>query len=1096
MSYPYPHLSGDRNTHFPSKLTAKATTQGRFKTFANSARLLTVYLAAAVSSHAALPWDWSSSDIGNPGLAGSASWTGSTSIWSVSGGGADIWGTSDQFHYAHRSVKGDASISAYVQSVANTDTYAKGGLMMRSDTSSNSAYAAVVVTPSDGIRLQWRAVAGGGTEELLASGAIQTPVWLRLNREGSRFSAAYSYDGMHWLELGEAQTADLGNSYQTGLCVTAHNNGLLNTSNFSKVSIAYPNWSSVDVGSTGQVGVSEFDGTTLKVSGSGSDVWGSSDQFQLSSQEMVGDATVTTRIDGMSNTGTYAKSGVMIRESHDPSAAFAFAFMTPGMGIGFEQRSASGGSVASVATVSGVSTPCWLKLTREGDDFSAFYSTDGVNWSAIGSSQTIDMPQTTQTGIAVCANNNSALNDSSFSRVSVLPTGWSNDDIGNPAAGGSAVYNGLDWTASGGGSDIWNSADQFGYTSREYPGDVTLVTKIDSLHGSGAYAKAGLMIRNGTAANAGYAFVFATPDSVGFEGRGWDGATSISIGSASGVTSPRWLKLVRSGDSYSAYHSTDGESWTQIGSTYTAWLESDTRIGLAVNAYDSSGLNTARFRYFRYGPNGMYDPFIKQSGIHLKNNRGTGDIVPLRGTNLGGWLMYEAWFSGMDSSGLVDAISVYNTLTNRFGGTDRNQVYASYMFNFITTTDLDMMQAWGINCIRLPFWWLTLCETDGSWRPEAYTHLDWLVDEAWKRGMYTILDYHGVPGGAAPWPTSGDITGTYFDTPASHTLVGDTWKQVAEHFADHPGVAGYDMLNEPGGAWDDNAPDKGASALRSHQAFLYNAIRDGDANHTIFIGTWGPAGTRDYQWLVDPATMGWTNVAYKLHLYADGAASHDVPITAIHDVVGTGIGAFQTSQSNGWNLPTYVGEFAAGSTAEHYSYQRFHYSDQGMSWTNWLWKTISGKTSGVGADMGHLVPNTSGWFPTPNLVSDSLAAILSAYEQQRTQASTWVENPIAMEGLGLPQTVSDAYQTTPGTALYVASGDGVLQNDINPNTAAWGMDAALISGPSHGSLSIWPDGSFYYTPNSGFVGTDSFRYRADDDNVNSATIGTVTIQVK
>src|SRR4030043_1220331 len=52
-------------------------------------------------------------------------------IYMMSGGGADIWGTSDQFHFAYKQFSGVGSITAKVVSVSNTDTWAKAGVMIR-----------------------------------------------------------------------------------------------------------------------------------------------------------------------------------------------------------------------------------------------------------------------------------------------------------------------------------------------------------------------------------------------------------------------------------------------------------------------------------------------------------------------------------------------------------------------------------------------------------------------------------------------------------------------------------------------------------------------------------------------------------------------------------------------------------------------------------------------------------------------------------------------------------------------------------------------------------------------------------------------------
>ena len=84
-----------------------------------------------------------------------------------------------------------------------------------------------------------------------------------------------------------------------------------------------------------------------------------------------------------------------------------------------------------------------------------------------------------------------------------LPPGWSDADIGSPGLAGSAGYtNGL-WTVTGGGADIWNSADQFNFASTNYTGDGTMVVLVTSLQNSdpgSGWSKAGLMFRNDSTA--------------------------------------------------------------------------------------------------------------------------------------------------------------------------------------------------------------------------------------------------------------------------------------------------------------------------------------------------------------------------------------------------------------------------------------------------------------------------------------------------------------------------------------------------------------------------------------------------------------------
>jgi VCBS repeat-containing protein len=91
-----------------------------------------------------------------------------------------------------------------------------------------------------------------------------------------------------------------------------------------------------------------------------------------------------------------------------------------------------------------------------------------------------------------------------------------------------------------------------------------------------------------------------------------------------------------------------------------------------------------------------------------------------------------------------------------------------------------------------------------------------------------------------------------------------------------------------------------------------------------------------------------------------------------------------------------------------------------------------------------------------------------------------------------PTAVADTYSTTPGTALSVAVANGVLKNDTDPENNA--LTAAVATTTTKGKLTLNANGSFNYTPNSGFTGTDSFTYRAND-GINLSGLATVTINV-
>ncbi len=183
-----------------------------------------------------LPAGWADVDIGSPQYAGSASYA--NGIWTVSGGGSDIWGTGDQFNFLYQNTTNDV-IVAKVTAVQNTDPWAKAGVMMRDDTTAGAMFANVVITPGSGVNFQWRNSTDGECGYSQVNN-VTAPTWVKLVRINTQFSAYYSADGVSWTPLGGSQTITMNSTLPlVGLCVTAHNNGYLNTSTFANVSLSY-----------------------------------------------------------------------------------------------------------------------------------------------------------------------------------------------------------------------------------------------------------------------------------------------------------------------------------------------------------------------------------------------------------------------------------------------------------------------------------------------------------------------------------------------------------------------------------------------------------------------------------------------------------------------------------------------------------------------------------------------------------------------------------------------------------------------------------------------------------------------------------------
>ncbi len=151
----------------------------------------------------------------------------------LSGGGTDIWNNADQFRLAYKSLSGDGTIIAKVESIDSPDVWGKCGVMIRESLDPGSRFAAVYATPGSGVRYQARLQnAGAATSDTTATPtaeqlALKTPVWIKAERKGSSFSCYYSTDGVKWTSMiWNPQTINMtAATVYIGLAVTGHDSG-------------------------------------------------------------------------------------------------------------------------------------------------------------------------------------------------------------------------------------------------------------------------------------------------------------------------------------------------------------------------------------------------------------------------------------------------------------------------------------------------------------------------------------------------------------------------------------------------------------------------------------------------------------------------------------------------------------------------------------------------------------------------------------------------------------------------------------------------------------------------------------------------------
>ncbi|MBE0654397.1 MAG: Ig-like domain-containing protein, partial [Bacteroidales bacterium] len=160
------------------------------------------------------------------------------SIFILEANGADIWNSSDEFHFACRKVSGDMVLIARVRSLKNTDGWAKAGVMFRETMLPGSRFVMMVVTPGNGSSFQWRPRPDNGCEHHTPGDGQKAPLWVKLTREGNIFKGYNSLNGKDWTLVSETEST-MSSTLFAGLCLTAHNsNCVLTRSEFDYLLIS------------------------------------------------------------------------------------------------------------------------------------------------------------------------------------------------------------------------------------------------------------------------------------------------------------------------------------------------------------------------------------------------------------------------------------------------------------------------------------------------------------------------------------------------------------------------------------------------------------------------------------------------------------------------------------------------------------------------------------------------------------------------------------------------------------------------------------------------------------------------------------------
>jgi glucose/arabinose dehydrogenase len=232
-------------------------------------------------------------------------------------------------------------------------------------------------------------------------------------------------------------------------------------------------------------------------------------------------------------------------------------------------------SIAPIKSVEGILRTLGIVSSQSSNNVTYSFA----SWAHGGSdSQTIPTPIDNTTYTA------------NFSKPLEAP--WRTTDIGRQNIFGNASINAGTFTLSASGRDIYNMDDHFRFVYQSFTGDCDIRARVTGMTNTNAWAKAGVMIRETLQPNSKHAMTILTPTSgTSFQRRlTTAGATASTNG---GGAPPYWVRLVRRGGNFTAYTSSDGSAWTQIGTPVTVSMNSTVFAGLVVTSHNTAALCTA-----------------------------------------------------------------------------------------------------------------------------------------------------------------------------------------------------------------------------------------------------------------------------------------------------------------------------------------------------------------------------------------------------------------------------------------------------------------------------------------------------------------------
>ncbi|MFC7715269.1 glycoside hydrolase family 5 protein [Nonomuraea recticatena] len=330
--------------------------------------------------------------------------------------------------------------------------------------------------------------------------------------------------------------------------------------------------------------------------------------------------------------------------------------------------------------------------------------------------------------------------------------------------------------------------------------------------------------------------------------------------------------------------------------------------------------------------------------LHVSGERlltADGAPVRLRGVGLGGWLNMENFITGYPANESAMREAVTGVL-----GEERAELFFDRLLTaFFGPGDAALLAELGMNCVRIPVNYHHL-ESDS--RPfeiieHGFRHLDRVIDLLGEHGVYSVIDLHALPGSQNQHWHSDNPThlAAFWQHRHFQDRVVNLWETIADRYKDHPWVAGYNPVNEPG--------DPSGKVIGPFYDRLVKAVRAADPGHVLFLD--GNTYSTDFSVFREV----YENTVFVCHDYALAGFAHGGPYPGMtrgewcdREQLERAFDRRTTFQRQ-TGTPLWVGEFGPVYTGDPVvDEQRYQilrdqleiYDAHGAGWSLWTYKDV------------------------------------------------------------------------------------------------------------------------------------------------------------